>query len=360
MSHKADITESASETAKTSPLQRTVWTDRAKAAGKNMMQRMRIRRDRVLEQAKPGVESTDWHDHGVANYGEWRKQTLWRGVFKFPSLALITLLPVTNRLHRPITNLEAAYIDHLVSARRVSAFGQSDSRDQWRRQLQSMDIDHSAFADEIVDKRIHCHLEKILPRKFSKADGTAEIQERQRSEASKIYKQLLNMSNVMEVHTDASYLAEGRTDSGSGGGIAIKTNPEIRESCQMGSTMRNSSEAEIATIYRALQIVRDILEKGSKSDGNLPYRRILFATDSLNALEAMTGYKVWKPTSKITRLAALCRIEAYQIIKANKNIEGIDFIWLPRLTGGNFIADSLAKLGRLSRFNFIDDDRGRV
>lgn len=227
-----------------------------------------------------------------------------------------------------------------------------------------MDIDHARFADEVGDKRIRFHLEKILSRRSGKADGTEDPQDKQRSEAQRIYKRLLSLGGVMEVHTDASYLVEGKAASGSGGGIAIKTNPPIRESCQMGSMMLNSSEAEIGALYRGLQIVRDTLEEGSKSVGDAPYRRVVFATDSLNCLEAMAGFKVWslhsKSYPKMTRMAALCRIEAYQILKANKHIEGIDFIWLPRMTAGNVIADYLARLGRLSRFNFLDDDRGRL
>lgn len=48
------------------------WTGRAKAAGENLMQLMRSRRDRVAAQAKARVESTDWQAFGFANYGEWR------------------------------------------------------------------------------------------------------------------------------------------------------------------------------------------------------------------------------------------------------------------------------------------------
>lgn len=223
-----------------------------------------------------------------------------------------------------------------------------------------MDTDKSAHRKEITDERIECHLERILLGPHTKAN-VKDMQERQRSEADRIYKELLKFPHVMEVHTDASFLFEGRGASGSGGGIAIKTSPPIRESCQMGSMMIHVSEAEIGALYRGLQIVRDTLKNGRKSTDDSPYRRVLFVTDSFNCLEAMTGHRMWSPNLKITPIAALCRIEAYRIIKENKDIEKIDFIWLPRSTAkGNVIADLLAKLGRFSRFNFIDDDRGRL
>jgi hypothetical protein len=267
---------------------------------------------------------------------------------------------VSNRLHEPIKSKEAAYINDLVSTSPASQFEETNSRDKWRRRIQSIDTDKSAYAEEITDKRIHFHLEPVLLGPHTKAD-LPDMQERQRSEADKIYKRLLQLDGVMEVHTDASFLVKGRDTSGSGGGIAIKTRPEIRESCQMGSMMNNPSEAEIGALYRGLQIVRVTLEEGIKSKNGLPYRRVLFATDSINCLEAMTGHRMWSPNSKMIPIAALCRIEAYRIIKDNEDIEEIDFIWLPRSTAkGNKIADFLARWGRLSRFNFIDDDRGRL
>jgi hypothetical protein len=281
------------------------------------------------------------------------------GIFRRRT-TLTSLHIVTNKLHEPITSKEAAYINDLVSTSPVSKFEEPNSRDKWRRGIQSIDTDKSAYAEEITDKRIHFHLEPVLLGPHTKAN-LADMQERQRSEADKIYKQLLQLDGVMEVHTDASFLGRGQDASGSGGGIAIKTRPEIRESCQMGSWMIHPSEAEIGALYRGLQIVRDTLKGGIQSKNGLPYRRVLFATDSINCLEALTGHKMWSPNLKITRIAVLCRIEAYQIIKANKDIEKIDFIWLPRSTArGNKVADFLARLGRLSRFNLIDDDRGRL
>lgn len=219
----------------------------------------------------------------------------------------------------------------------------------------------------MTDPRIFVHLEEILPTRASETEGlpddptTQQGLTPQQKQAVGLFTSLQHAgSSVLEVHTDGSFHEKKGEASQSGGGILIKTQPnELREVCYMGSMMHDPSEAEMGAMYRGLQILRDTLRSSGKSRDLPRYQRILIATDSIQVLEALCGYSVWyTDLRKMTQIAALCRIEAHDIIKENTNIKRIDFVWLPRLTHGNADADQLARAGRLSVFNFLNDDRG--
>lgn len=261
-----------------------------------------------------------------------------------------------------MTAREAAYINKLVLAPRSSSYSPSAHRNWWRARIAQTEYSLSPYASEVADPRIKTHLEAILPRRYRNDGGNHDgSQTWQQAQAVKVYESLCNDDNVLEVHTDASYWEDKQRprQSHSGGGIVVKTRSEqIREPCYMGSMMENPSEAEIGALYRGLQIVRNTLERESASNKGSPYRRVVFATDSINCIEALSGYVI--PVGKMTIIAALCRIEAYEIAKANEGIESINFVWLPRGEKGIADADLLSRSARLSVYNFVDDDRGRI
>jgi hypothetical protein len=232
-------------------------------------------------------------------------------------------------------------------------------RTMWQSHIAKMAKDHTPYVSEVADPRIQTHLGEVLPQPYRNTEQANDgSQTSQQLEAIRILEELCDIDNVLEVYTDGSFW-EAKTgqahSSHSGGGIFIKAKPDqIRERCYMGSMMRWASEAEIGALYRGLQIVRNTLDRDGNAQGTPRYRRIVVATDSRNALESLSGYTMqggghWK----MTRIAALCRIEAYEIVKANEGIDGIHFIWLPRETEGLAVADLLARSGRLSVYNFV-------
>lgn len=229
----------------------------------------------------------------------------------------------------------------------------------WQSHIAKMAKDHTPYASEVVDPRIQTHLGEILPRHYRNTEhANDESQTSQQLEAIRIFEELCDVDNVLEVYTDGSFweAKSGKAHgSHSGGGIFIKAKPDqIRERCYMGSMMGHASEAEIGALYRGLQIVRNALDREGNAQGTPRYRRIVVATDSRNALEAVSGYTMQGGRQwKMTRIAALCRIEAYEIVRANEGIDGIHFIWLPRETEGLAVADLLARSGRLSVYNFV-------
>lgn len=218
-----------------------------------------------------------------------------------------------------------------------------------------MNQDLTPYASEVADPRIQAHLGQVMPG-FSSDTEALSIwtQNSQQIAALKIFEKLRDVDNVLEVYTDGSYSSHDPRHSHSGGGIYIKMAPnQIRERCYMGSMMHDASEAEMGALFRGLQIVRNRLDRGNAS-GIPRYRRVIVATDSRVCLETLNGYqvqggKLWK----MARMAALCRMEAYEIVKANESIDGIHFIWLPRETEGLAVADLLARSGRLSVYNFV-------
>ncbi|KAJ9103910.1 hypothetical protein QFC21_002373 [Naganishia friedmannii] len=296
--------------------------------------------------AKAGqfVESTDWASMGFQNYGHW----------------------LATRLDKPITPRESAYIDQLLSAPRNSPFIRKRHRQAWRSYIADLGRDHARYASEVTDSRVIVHLEEILPTRTTGAEElsanstTQQGFTLQQQQAVDLFTSLqYTEKKVLEVHTDGSFHEKQGEPSQSGGGILIKTEPnEIREVCYMGAMMHDPSEAEMGAIYRGLQILRDTLQSSGKPTDMPRYQRVLIATDSIQVLEALCGYSVWyTELRKMTRMAALCRMEAYDIVQENSDIDRIDFVWLPRLTHGNADADFLARAGRLSGFNFINDDR---
>jgi hypothetical protein len=265
-----------------------------------------------------------------------------------------------------MTTRESAYIEHLLSALRNSPFIRKRYRRAWQSYIAQLGRDHGRYASEVTDPRINVHLEEILPTSTGGTESSNEVSTSQQGptgqqrQAVDLFASLQKADmHVLEVHTDGSFHERMGEPSQSGGGIVIKTEPnEIREVCYMGSMMHDPSEAEMGALYRGLQILRDTTRSRGHSRDFPRYQRILVATDSIQVLEALCGYSVWyTELRKMTRIAALCRMEAYDIVKENKDIESIDFVWLPRLTHGNADADQLARAGRLSAFNFLNDDR---
>ncbi|KAJ9120161.1 hypothetical protein QFC22_003060 [Naganishia vaughanmartiniae] len=331
----------APTTLKRSTAEKKVTSSTKPKTESSFLKFMKSHRAEVYARAGQFVESTDWVSFGFQNYGHW----------------------LATRLDKPMTPRESAYIDQMLSAPRNSPFVRKRHRQAWRGYIADLGRDHGRYAFEVTDPRIVVHLEEILPSPASGIEGLNEDPNMlqgltlQQKRSVELFKSLQQMEgDVLEVHTDGSFHEKDGEPSQSGGGILIKTEPnEIREVCYMGSMMHDPSEAEMGAIYRGLQILRETL----RSKDVPRYRRVLIATDSIQVLEALCGYSVWyTELRKMTRIAALCRMETYDIVKENSDIERIDFVWLPRQTGGNVDADQLARAGRLSAFNFLNDDRG--
>jgi ribonuclease HI len=254
-----------------------------------------------------------------------------------------------------MTSLEAAHIIHLLSLNAKPPFGKTGPHAEWISALQTEFKGADRFEQEVDDKRIKIHLEEFTVK------GDLSINEGgewQRDTAHALHTELTRVSSVLKVATDGSFRVHEDGRGEGGGGIYIDSLPPIREACYMGQYVETSGTAELAALLRGLQIVRDTLRTSASDSRFRRYQRIVFTTDALMSLQALAGVRVFQGPSemqRLARLAALCRIEAHEILASSTNLGSIHFTWLPRMEGGNNIADKLAHAGRLSGPKFAKD-----
>ncbi|KAJ9103899.1 hypothetical protein QFC21_002362 [Naganishia friedmannii] len=285
------------------------------------------------DQSRPTAPVTDWRSQGFHDYGHW----------------------ISSKLHQ-MTPREAAHVIHLSAPKARSPFAKAGSHSQWVTHLQANFKNIESFGQEINDERIHVHLKEYAVTSDVSINAAGQLQ---RSFAKALHDKLVLDSSALQVATDASFKVyeDGRSEAG--GGILIDSNPPIRDICYLGQHVVSSGSAELAVLLRGLQIVRDVLQTPPAQTNVGNYRRIVFATDAIMSLQALTGSRISRDpseTQRMTRIAALCRMAAYDILRHNRNLDSIHFTWLPRQTGGNDIADKLAESGRYSGTEFANSN----
>ncbi|KAJ9120162.1 hypothetical protein QFC22_003061 [Naganishia vaughanmartiniae] len=282
-------------------------------------------------QACPTAPITDWRAQGFHDYGHW----------------------LSSKLHE-LTPREAAHIIHLSSPSTTSSLSKAGPHTEWVTSLQAKFKDLEQFGEEVNDRRINIHLKEFAVTGDLSINDSGELQ---RNLAKALHVKLIQTSSAaLQVATDASFKVYNDGRSEAGGGILVESDPPIRDMCYMGQHIVSSGSAELAALLRGLQIVRDILNSPAAQTSVGQYRRIIFVTDAIMSLQALTSSNIFQDSSetqRMTRIAALCRMAAHDILRHNHNIASIHFTWLPRKTGGNTIADKLAESGRYSGTEFI-------
>jgi ribonuclease HI len=245
---------------------------------------------------------------------------------------------VEERLRR-VERREAAHIVHLLTTTHAGIYGDEGLSDLWRdefkQDLTKQYNDLRLYDDEVKDPRIKVHLEDINPPdNETSISGTIKWQ---RIQARRVHTRLKHDASALDATTDGSFRTTGYGPTTAGIDVTIQSIHPISEHCEMGTIVRTTNEAELSALLRGLQVVRDIFQDRGESREFRQYKRIIFATNSIMSLQSLIGsgaaYRQnQSELQRTTRLAALCRMQAYGILEAQKDIESIHFIWLPKLS----------------------------
>ena len=133
-----------------------------------------------------------------------------------------------------------------------------------------------------------------------------------------------------------------------GGGIVLKTPTPTSYSVSLGTTMRDSEEAELATYLWAIRMTRTLLSSayGQKLQAEHGYKRVIFVTDATETLRLLSRARQGGiPDARTITLLSLIQVEA---IALSRMYEGIDVLglWVPREFNREIQhADSLAVKG---------------
>jgi ribonuclease HI len=226
---------------------------------------------------------------------------------------------------------EAAHVLRLLPSSDQVVLGQQGILSQWRDEIRKSFGDLSSYDGEINDKRIKVHLDEVV----STDDdiSISSLSKWQILEARRLQKELKQGISVLEVFTMGSFGIDTMGRLHGLGEIVVESVRPIRDLCEMGPHVGSSSEAELAALLRALQMVRDAFAERGDSREFRQYRRLIFATGSIMSLRAVSGAGGHRQSERelktSTRIAALCRAHATEILKRQQNIESVHFIWLP-------------------------------
>lgn len=226
---------------------------------------------------------------------------------------------------------------HLLTTTHAGFYGDEGLSDLWRdafkqdlaKQYKKLHI----YDDEVKDGGIKVHLEDIkAPDSMTSMNGIIKWQ---RIHARRLHTRLKHDASALDVITDGSFRTAGYGSSKASIDITIQSIHPISEHCQIGTTVRNTNEAELSALLRGLQAVRDIFQDRGESREFRQYRRIIIATSSIMSLQSLIGSgaayrQSQSELQRTTRLAALCRMQAHGILKAHQDIESVHFIWLPK------------------------------
>lgn len=235
---------------------------------------------------------------------------------------------------RRLEQREAAHIVHLLPTSNRGIFGDKGPSESWRQDLQKKYKDLRSYNDEVKDQRVKVHLKEITS--TDDAISINSIGKWQRIEARRLHTRLKQDTSVLEVATEGSFWLDEHGRPKGSGEIQVQSVRPVPERCYMDSHVRNTSEVELAALLRGLQIARDMFRDRAESREFRQYRRIIITTGSIMSLQTLTGsgstYRQNRAElERTTQIAALCRIEAAEILKAHRDIASIHFIWLPQL-----------------------------
>jgi hypothetical protein len=177
-----------------------------------------------------------------------------------------------------------------------------------------------------------------------------------RKQAYKAYHHATNSSDpTLIIYSDGSYrdsqmgLSRKSGPRGyAGGGIVIKTPVSEGQAISLGTTMRGSVEAELATVLWAVRMTRALLESedGKELQTTQGYKRIVFTTDATESLRFLSNARQGAPPDPRTvNLLALIQVEA---VRLSRLYGGMDVmgLWVPREFDGDIKrADMLAVKG---------------
>jgi hypothetical protein len=193
------------------------------------------------------------------------------------------------------------------------------------------------YSEEVNDKRIQVHLEEVTSTNDEiSINSTGKWQ---MLEARRLQKKLKEDTSVLEVTTTGSLGIDAQGRLQGSGEILVGSVRAMRESYETGPHVETTIEAVLAAILRGLQIVRDTFQDRGDSAEFRQYRRLIVATGSIMGLRALAGARAHgqdeSELKKTTRVAALCRMQALEIMKTQRNIESVHFIWLPPSASNN-------------------------
>lgn len=234
-----------------------------------------------------------------------------------------------------LSEREAAYVLRLLPLSNPIAFGRQAILGQWRDELRKNFKNLSSYSAEVNDKRIKVHLDEVTPN--NDEVSISSIGKLQIREARRLQKRLKQDTSVLEISTMGLFgiNAQGRLHGT--GEILIGSDRPIRDLCEMGPHVGSPSEVDLAALLRGLQMVRDTFEERGDSREFRQYRRLLFTTGSIMGLRAVSGAGAHgqheQELKRTTQIAALCRLQAAEILKKQQNIDSVHFIWLPPNAG---------------------------
>jgi len=190
---------------------------------------------------------------------------------------------------------------------------------------------------------------------WTSVEGSVWVdKDKSRKEAYRAFHHAVNHPDpTLMIYSDGSFRDSqmGRTTSQSkfaGGGVHMKTPLPISYSLSLGTTMRGSNEAELATYLWAIRMVRTLLTSplGEAIRAEQNYKRVLFATDSTNTLRLLSRIRQGGvPDSRTIMLLSMVQVEA---IALSRLFGGMDIlgIWVPREFNKEIqLADELAVKG---------------
>lgn len=227
---------------------------------------------------------------------------------------------------------------HLLTTTHAGVYGDEGLSDRWRSEF-SQDLtkqykDLRLYDDEVKDKRIKIHLNDITPP--DEETSINSIIKWKRVQARRIHTRLKHDASALDVITEGSFRTAGNGPTNASIDVTVQSIHPMSERCEMGTIVRNTNEAELSALLRGLQVVRDIFQDRGESREFRQYKRIIIATNSIMSLQSLIGsgaaYRQnQSELQRTTRLAALCRMQAHGILEAQKDIQSIHFIWLPKL-----------------------------
>jgi hypothetical protein len=117
-----------------------------------------------------------------------------------------------------------------------------------------------------------------------------------------------------------------------GGGIVIKTPTPTSYSISLGTTMRNSEEAELATYLWAIRMTKTLLTSsfGQKLQAEQGYKRVIFVTDATETLRLLSRARQGGiPDARTITLLSMIQVEAVALTRL---YDGMDLLglWVPR------------------------------
>lgn len=232
---------------------------------------------------------------------------------------------------------EAAHVVGLLPLNDQTVFGRKGVLEQWRNEIRKNFDNLASYSGEVNDERIHVHLEEVTS--TSDEISINSTGKWQILEARRLQKKLKEDTSVLEVTTMGSLGIDAQHRLHGSGEILVESVRQMRESCEMGLHVGTTSEAELAAILRGLQMVRDTFQDRGDSAEFRQYRRLIIATGSIMSLRVVAGARAHgqdeSELKKTTRIAALCRMQAVEIMKTQQNIESVHFIWLPPSASNN-------------------------